>query len=106
MRQAKMDENLVQWTGSFMSGYKVEITINGDLGLGINTNTGLPQGSPVSPVLFLIYITDLATLVESTVPGMVALSFVDDVTWIVNGIDDAEVTVKLNTCAAKCLMWA
>jgi hypothetical protein len=89
-----------------MSSRKVEITINGDPGLGIDTNSGLPQGSPVSPVLFLIYIADLATLVESTVPGVVALSFVDDVTWIVDGVDDAEVTVKLNTCAAKCLTWA
>jgi hypothetical protein len=38
--------------------------------------------------------------------GAVALSFVDDVTWIVEGADDAEVTVKLNKCAATCLTWA
>jgi hypothetical protein len=100
------DENLVQWTGSFMSNHKVEITINADPGLGIDTNTGLPQGSPVSPVLFVIYIVDLVTPVESTVPGAVALSFIDDVTWIVDGIDDAEVAVKLDTYAAKCLTWA
>jgi hypothetical protein len=104
--QAKMDKNLIQWTRSFMSNRRVEITVNGDLGLTIDTNTGLPQGSPVSLVLFLLYIADLATLVESMVPGAVALSFIDDVTWIVEGADDVEVTMKLNKYVATCLMWA
>jgi hypothetical protein len=89
-----------------MADWQVEITVNGDPGLAIDTNTGLPQGSPVSPVLFLIYIADLASLVEATVNGAVALSFVDDVTWIVDGTDDADVTGKLDRCAETCLAWA
>jgi hypothetical protein len=71
MRQAEMDENLVQWTDSFMSNRRVEITMNREPGLAIETNIGLPQGSPVSPVLFLIYIADLAALIEKDVDGAV-----------------------------------
>jgi hypothetical protein len=89
-----------------MSNRRVEKMDNGDPGLAIDNNTGLPQGLPVSPVHFLLYIADLATLVESTVPGVVALPFVDDVTWIVEGADNMEVTVKLNKYAATCLTWA
>jgi hypothetical protein len=106
MRLAQIDENLVQWTESFMANWQVEITVNGDLGLAINTNTGLPQGSPVSPVLFLIYITNLASLVEATVDSAVALSFIDDITWIVDSTDDVDITGKLNRYTETCLAWA
>jgi retron-type reverse transcriptase len=80
MRVAHSDENLVEWVDSFMSDRLVEITIAGDTGEAIATNTGLPQGSPVSPILFLIYIADLAALVETQVPNTIGLSFVNDVT--------------------------
>jgi hypothetical protein len=73
MRLAKMDENLIQWTASFMANPKVEIIMNGENGEAIETNTGLPQGSPVSPVLFLIYIADLAALIGKEVDTAVGL---------------------------------
>jgi hypothetical protein len=79
MHQAKMYKNLVEWTDSIMSNCKVEITINGESGEAIETNTSLPQDSPVSPVLFLIYIADLAALIEKEVDGTIGLSFVDDI---------------------------
>jgi hypothetical protein len=84
----------------------VEIVISGEAGDAIETNTGLLQGSPVSPVLFLVYIADLAALVEDSVTDVVGLSFVDDVTWVVEGNDVADVTSKLNCYAALCLTWA
>jgi hypothetical protein len=100
------DKNLVEWVDSFMSDRLVEITIAGDMGEAIATNTGLPQGSPVSPILFLIYIADLATLVETRVPNTVGLSFVDDVTWVMDRTNKAEVTMKLTCCTSACLSWA
>jgi hypothetical protein len=105
MRRAQLDENLVTWVDSFMSDRLVEITIVGEVGEAIATNTGLPQGSPVSPILFFIYIADLATLVDNRVPGTVGLSFVDDVTWVVDGDNAEEVTRKLTHCASACLSW-
>jgi hypothetical protein len=105
IHQTRMDENLVQWTDSFMSNHRVEIIMNGEPELAIETNTGLPQGSPVSPVLFLIYIADLAALIEKEVDSTVGLSFVDDVTWIIDGTTVEEVTEQLNKCTAKTLTW-
>jgi hypothetical protein len=105
MYQAKMDENLVRWTDSFMSNRRVEITMNGEPGLAIETNIGLPPGSPVSLVLFLIYIADLETLIQREVNRAVGLLFVDDVMWIAEGTNVEEVTEQLNKCAAKSLPW-
>jgi hypothetical protein len=42
IHQARMDENLVQYTDSFISNCRVEITMNGEPRLAIETNTGLP----------------------------------------------------------------
>jgi tetrahydromethanopterin S-methyltransferase subunit G len=50
---------------SFISDRLVEIKIVGDVGEAIATNIGLLQGSLVSPILFLIYIVDLAALMET-----------------------------------------
>ena len=59
MRGLKLDENLVQWTDSFMQNRKVIMNINGHDGEPEEVTTGLPQGSPVTPVLFAIYISEV-----------------------------------------------
>jgi retron-type reverse transcriptase len=42
------------------------------------TNTGIPQGLPVSPILFVIYISGVFDQVEQKI-GATGLSFVDDI---------------------------
>jgi hypothetical protein len=65
IRGVQLDQNLVMWVDCFMSDRLVEITIAGEVGEAIATNTGLLQGSLVSLILFLIYIADLVSLVET-----------------------------------------
>jgi hypothetical protein len=55
----KLDESLADRVESCMEERWVETGINGDGGELIGRNTGLPQGPPASPILFLIYIADL-----------------------------------------------
>jgi hypothetical protein len=80
MRKMKLDESLVGWVKGFMEERLVEMVINWDGGKLIGCNTGLPQWSPVSPILFLIYIADLPKVVEKAEENVLSLSFVDDVT--------------------------
>jgi hypothetical protein len=42
-------------------------------------NSGLPQGSPVSPILFIIYVQGVFQAIEDRVPGVKALSFANNI---------------------------
>ena len=57
------------------------------------------QGSPVSPVLFALYITEIHQAVECQVEDCRGISFIDDVTWIVEGYDVDNVVSKLEQCS-------
>ena len=51
MRMLEIDENLVMWVDSFVRGRKVVMSVDGEESKAKEVTTGLPQGSPVSPVL-------------------------------------------------------
>ena len=106
MRNTGIDECLVRWTSSFMQDRRVIMSVDGQDGQEMAVTTGLPQGSPVSPVLFALYIAEIHEAVEGQVEDCRGISFVDDVTWIVEGYDINEVASKLEECAAASLRWA
>ena len=59
-----IDENLVDWTDSFMRGRRVIMSVDGQDDEPRKVTTGLLQGSPISPVRFAIYIADIHAAVE------------------------------------------
>lgn len=106
MRSAGVDKCLVRWTDSFMRDRRVAMGLDGQEGEEAAVTTGLPQGSPASPVLFAIYITEIHQAVESQVEDSRCICFVDDVTWLVEGVDVSDVVRKLGQCASASLEWA
>jgi len=69
-------------------------------------DTGIPQGSPAAPVLFVTYLSGIFDAVEAAVPDVHGLSFVDDISWWAEGKDDEEVAGKLSEAAAAATEWA
>jgi hypothetical protein len=88
-----------------MTDRKVSLIINGHETAMKLTNSGIPQGSPVSPILFTIYISGVFEEVEDET-GAVGISFVDDLSWIASGANVMELVETLEKCAKIATRWA
>jgi len=87
MKVRQMDGDLIRWTESFLSERTVEIVIEGNTMDRHPVEAGVPQGSPVSPILFAIYTSGLIKCVEEYVSEAEGLSFVDDLGWVATRSD-------------------
>jgi len=106
MEALGIEPDLVRWTASFMTGREIKLVLDGKTGKARPADTGIPQGSPAAPILFVTYISGIFDAVEAAVPGVHGLSFVDDISWWVDGADDQAVADKLSEVAAAAIVWA
>ena len=58
--------NLVKWTEDFLSERKKRVAINGVFSKWHEVISGVPQGSALSPVLFVAYINTLPDEIETS----------------------------------------
>ena len=65
--------SLIAWINSFLSDRQLRLSFDGQTEQFTTIRAGIPQGSPISPILFLIYIREL---LEST--ATFNLSYMDD----------------------------
>ena len=100
-----IDGDLIRWTKSFLTDRKVQLVIDGPNNKERDIETGIPQGSPVSPILFLIYISGVFDQVTESHPGITSLSFVDDLGFITSGYSVKEPPKTLGQVAKVVLEW-
>ncbi|ANB14594.1 polyprotein of L1-like non-LTR retrotransposon Zorro 3 [Sugiyamaella lignohabitans] len=92
------------WVYQFMRGRRTSLVIDGKRTKERRIATGIPQGSPISPLLFLIYTSPLYPLIKSM--GGKVIGFIDDITIYVSSTRYAENTAKLSNILARCHEWA
>ena len=85
MRELGLGGDLIRWTQSFLTDRKVQLIIDNTQCSTQPINSGFPQGSPVSPILFTIYLSGTFDEIERAVPGVHTLSFVDDIGLLAPG---------------------
>jgi len=88
-----------------MRNPKVRLVLDGMEGKAHEVDTGIPQGSPVAPILFITYLSGIFEEVEKRVEGVKALSFADDISWWAEGKTDKEVAAKLEKASEVLMTW-
>ena len=79
--------NVLEWIDSWLSDRRQRVCVEGELSDWARVKSGVPQGSVLGPLLFLIYINDIDEDILSKFA-----KFADDskVARVVNNTDDAE----------------
>ena len=65
---------MVDWVSSFLTGRKCTLVFQGSPNIPAPVSVGTPQGSPLSPLLFLIHVA----LLHFRIPTGIMISYVDD----------------------------
>jgi hypothetical protein len=95
---------IVKWCGSFLADRRVRLKFNGALSDPMDSEVGTPQGSPISPVLSVIYTSPLLHKVREWSKATLGM-YVDDGALLACGATWAEVAEALSTRYAICVDW-
>jgi ribonuclease HI/exonuclease III len=97
---------LTKWVQSFTSDRETTMTFDGERTRPSKIGTGVPQGSPVSPILFLIYLQPMFEMLDAKHPDIDLLSYADDVKISFSSSSVEENITKLTTTTHTLYTWA
>ena len=105
LRHIGFPPKVVRWVHSFLSDRSAQLQFDGRKSSFIQLVVGVPQGSPLSPVLFLLYIASLYTRLKEK-HGILVVGFSDDTNILSVGRDTAATVRQLEGAWKECEDWA
>jgi hypothetical protein len=84
LRKRRIPSVIVEWVQSFLSNRHITLVLPNFTKPRFQTEIGIPQGSPLSPILYIFYNADLVESGGDTAK----LGFIDDITEVAVGPDE------------------
>ena len=69
-----IESNLLHWFRNFLTNRQQRVVVRGTISSWSSVRYGVPQGTILGPILFLIYVNDISSNISSTIK-----LFVDDI---------------------------
>jgi hypothetical protein len=106
MRQLGCPMPVVSWCRSFLTGRSMALSFDGRTDIQWPMATGIPQGSPASPILFLIYLHPMFDSLQLHHPNIWRPSYIDDVALVAQGKTREGNSRGLEAAARTTFQWA
>ena len=101
LNQIGVQDLFLKTVSSYLSNRKQIVVVDGVKSNILETTAGVPQGSRLGPLLFIIYMNDIVSGIESDI-----LVFADDTSLMASGKDPFETVKQLNRDLSKISQWA
>ena len=88
-----LNENIILWIEAFLADRKQRVIINGVTSHWSDVLSGVPQGSILGPILFIIYINDL---VDFCGDDAYLFLFADDAKFFQHFVNTVDVSILRN----------
>lgn len=95
------DENALEWFANYLTDRNQKVKIDDKISESITVQNGLPQGSVLSPLLFVLYINDINLIMDHSSLNL----FADDTTMTVADNNPENAFKKMNHDLAKLDDW-
>lgn len=106
LRKRRIPEIIVRWVASFLKERTTNIRVLEGESPYFDVTEGIPQGSPVSPILFLFFIADLLEAIKDEGLRTSPSGFVDDTSILTYGNSTEHNCEKLRSVHERCRQWA
>jgi len=104
LRKRRVDNRINAWVKSFLEGRSTTLKLQEYTAPSAPIQTGIPQGSPVSPILYLFYNADLIEQCKTNETE--AVGYIDDVSILAVGRNAQSNCKTLKNIHRKAEVWA
>ena len=101
LNKYRINDRELAWFQSYLNNRKQVVPYNNISSSACKINIGVPQGTVLGPILFLIYMNDLPNIL----PKDHCIMYADDITLFASSKNFSEANTKLQNIFAKTVDW-